>query len=102
MFSVYIMLLCGCAAADSFTADANKVLAFIQEVVPGAQLAEDNGREFVCQLPDDKDSTSRFEKLFRSLDASLDDLHLSSYGISDTTLEEVSLLSCMLHSLIFP
>ena len=31
----------------------------------------------------------RFQDLFEELDKNLDKLHLGSYGVSDTTLEEV-------------
>ena len=52
---------------------------------------ETTGTELVYQLPEEAAHRGDFEVLFESLDASLDDLGIGSYGISDTTLEEVFL-----------
>ena len=78
-----------CVPGDSD--QQRRITAFIQQRVPEATLAESLGTEITYQLPDDKDHTKAFEKLFQDLDENLSSLGLSSYGISDTTLEEVFL-----------
>ena len=61
---------------------------FICKYVP-AELKENIGAELTYRLPDDEVTVSRYEHLFRDLDANLQSLGISSYGISNTTLEEV-------------
>ena len=78
------MMLCGAGAFDE-----SVVTAFIKKHVPEAVLKENFGAEMTYQLPDDKHTLSNFEILFDDLDANLLQLGISSYGISDTTLEEV-------------
>ncbi|KAL5022830.1 hypothetical protein ScPMuIL_001985 [Solemya velum] len=67
----------------------SRVTAFIQKFVPGARYIEDNGIEICFQLPET--STASFTPLFKGLEMSYADLGISSYGISDTSLEEVFL-----------
>ena len=63
--------------------------ALIQQLVPGSRLVEDIGQEVVFILPYGGAEDGAFGDLFRALDARLGELGISSYGISDTTLEEV-------------
>ena len=65
------------------------VSAFILKHVPEAILKENFGSELTYRLPDDAHALSSFEHLFDDLDGNLGHLGVSSYGISDTTLEEV-------------
>ena len=58
--------------------------------IPGSKLVENIGTELIFQLPEDGARSGAFEKLFNDLDSNLQRLGISSYGISDTTLEEVS------------
>ncbi len=67
--------------------------AGLQAVVPEAVLMENVGAELTYQLPNDKAHTATYEALFTKLDANLQHLGISSYGVSDTTLEEVLLYS---------
>jgi ATP-binding cassette subfamily A (ABC1) protein 1 len=67
------------------------VSAFINEWVPEAEMVESIGMEMTYQLPNDKGHTATYEKLFHDLDANLGSLGVLSYGVSDTTLEEVFL-----------
>lgn len=69
--------------------DETRVTSFIRKHVPGARLEESFGAEMTYQLPDDVDSLRSFEKLFDDLDRNKIELNVASYGISDTTLEEV-------------
>ena len=59
--------------------------------IPNARLVEQMGLEIVYVLPsDEENSMKQFESLFAELDNNLKKLRISTYGISDTTLEEVN------------
>uniref|UniRef100_A0A8C8RML7 ABC transporter domain-containing protein n=1 Tax=Pelusios castaneus TaxID=367368 RepID=A0A8C8RML7_9SAUR len=58
-------------------------------LVPGSQLVEDIGHEVLYVLPYTGAKDGTFGELFQELDGRLGELGVSSYGISDTTLEEV-------------
>ena len=64
--------------------------SLIQSHVPTAILKEDVGTEVSYTLPVRFDQMANFQSLFNELDAKLPELHASSYGLSDGTLEEVS------------
>uniref|UniRef100_A0A8B9LWB7 P-type phospholipid transporter n=1 Tax=Astyanax mexicanus TaxID=7994 RepID=A0A8B9LWB7_ASTMX len=57
--------------------------------VPSARLAEDLGHELTYVLPYEAAKDGAFVELFHEIDDRLIDLGISSYGIADTTLEEV-------------
>ena len=67
------------------------VTSFIKSFIPSAKLAENVGSELTYVLPAEMAREGRFQDLFEELDKSLDNLHIGSYGVSDTTLEEVPL-----------
>lgn len=69
--------------------DVVQLSALIQSLVPGSRLVEDIGHEVLFVLPYSGAKDGAFGDLFRELDARLGELGISSYGISDTTLEEV-------------
>ncbi|NXM87107.1 ABCA1 protein, partial [Oenanthe oenanthe] len=71
--------------------DVAQLLALIQKLVPGSRLVEDIGHEVLFVLPYSGARDGAFGELFRELDAHLGELGVSSYGISDTTLEEIFL-----------
>lgn len=60
-----------------------------------ARLVEDLGHELTYVLPYQSAKDGAFVELFHELDDRLTDLGISSYGISDTTLEEVGFPSMM-------
>ena len=65
---------------------------FIQKHIPNARMVEEIGSDIVFILPtdDSKDiAMKQFEQLFNELDQNLKKLRISTYGLSDTTLEEV-------------
>ena len=66
-----------------------KVTAFIKKYVGDARLVEDNMTEMCFQLPDEAAKQGMFERLFLELERKHKDLGISSFGISDTSLEEV-------------
>ncbi|NXB29189.1 ABCA1 protein, partial [Eulacestoma nigropectus] len=71
--------------------DVAQLSALIQKLVPGSRLVEDIGHEVLFVLPYSGARDGTFGELFRELDARLGELGVSSYGISDTTLEEIFL-----------
>ncbi len=67
------------------------VTEFITRHVMTAYIKSETAQEIQYILPFDEAKKGGFEKLFAALDRSLDQLHISSYGVIDTTLEEVFL-----------
>ncbi|XP_050748329.1 ATP-binding cassette sub-family A member 13 [Gymnogyps californianus] len=67
-----------------------QVTSLVQTHIPEAFLKENSGTELTYVIPEGADKTS-FKGLFQALDQSLHHLHVTGYGISDTTLEEVFL-----------
>ncbi|XP_021342260.1 ATP-binding cassette sub-family A member 7-like isoform X2 [Mizuhopecten yessoensis] len=75
-----------------------RVSAFVRKYVPQACLVEDNNAELTFQLPDQAAQEGKFHKLFLGLEKCHKDLGISSFGISDTSLEEVFLKVTEEHS----
>ncbi|XP_051275730.1 phospholipid-transporting ATPase ABCA1b [Dicentrarchus labrax] len=71
--------------------DVSLVSGLILCHVPAARLVEDLGHELTYVLPYSAAKDGAFVKLFKDLDLKLPDLGISSYGVSDTTLEEIFL-----------
>lgn len=69
--------------------DVSLVSALILRHVPAARLVEDLGHELTYVLPYCAAKDGAFVELFKDLDQKLPDLGISSYGVSDTSLEEV-------------
>ncbi|XP_030333996.1 ATP-binding cassette sub-family A member 13 isoform X5 [Strigops habroptila] len=67
-----------------------QITSLVQTHIPEAFLKENSGTELTYVIPERADKTS-FKSLFQALDQSLHHLHVTGYGISDTTLEEVFL-----------
>uniref|UniRef100_A0A3Q2YZG1 ATP binding cassette subfamily A member 1 n=1 Tax=Hippocampus comes TaxID=109280 RepID=A0A3Q2YZG1_HIPCM len=65
------------------------VSGLILRHVPGARMVEDLGHELTFVLPYSAAKDGAFVELFREMDDNLSHLNISSYGVSDTTLEEV-------------
>uniref|UniRef100_A0A8C5J8G4 ATP binding cassette subfamily A member 13 n=1 Tax=Junco hyemalis TaxID=40217 RepID=A0A8C5J8G4_JUNHY len=65
-----------------------QVTSLVQTHIPEAFLKDNSGTELTYVIPEKADKTS-FKGLFQALDQSLQHLHVTGYGISDTTLEEV-------------
>nr|XP_046261580.1 phospholipid-transporting ATPase ABCA1b [Scatophagus argus]XP_046261583.1 phospholipid-transporting ATPase ABCA1b [Scatophagus argus] len=71
--------------------DVSLVSSLILHHVPAARLVEDLGHELTYVLPYSAAKDGAFVELFKDLDLKLPDLSISSYGVSDTTLEEIFL-----------
>jgi hypothetical protein len=67
----------------------NTVSTFIKKHIATAQLVEHVGSELTYVLPTEAAKEGKFQDMFDDLDKNLGRLHVGSYGISDTTLEEV-------------
>ncbi|KAM6041610.1 phospholipid-transporting ATPase ABCA7 [Chlamydotis macqueenii] len=78
-------------SSEASAVDVAQLSALIQKLVPGSRLVEDIGHEVLFILPYSGAKDGTFGDLFQELDARLGELGISSYGISDTTLEEIFL-----------
>ncbi|XP_053524219.1 retinal-specific phospholipid-transporting ATPase ABCA4 isoform X5 [Artibeus jamaicensis] len=71
--------------------DVNELMDVVRHHVPEAKLVECIGQELIFLLPNKNFKQRAYASLFRELEESLPDLGLSSFGVSDTPLEEVFL-----------
>lgn len=71
---------------------ANSVSSFIKKHIPTAQLVEHVGSELTYVLPTEAAKEGKFQDMFEDLDRNLGKLRVGSYGVSDTTLEEVHII----------
>ncbi|XP_062985205.1 phospholipid-transporting ATPase ABCA1 [Elgaria multicarinata webbii] len=77
--------------SDTLTIDVSAISNLIMKHVPEARLVEDIGHELSYVLPYEAARDGAFVELFHEIDDRLSDLGISSYGISETTLEEIFL-----------
>lgn len=68
-----------------------RVTQFIQQFVASCLLVSNSNTELSYVLPSEAVKKGCFNRLFQSLEQSLDSLALTSFGVMDTTLEEVFL-----------
>ncbi|XP_067670801.1 uncharacterized protein [Haliotis asinina] len=71
--------------------NSGQVLSFMKTMLPRVQLVEEYGTEMTFSLPREDSVHTPFDVFFRKLDENCDRLCISSYGVSDTTLEDVFL-----------
>eukprot|EP01137_Pigoraptor_chileana_P031716 Opistho-2@19977 len=69
--------------------DAHRVTATVHSFLAAAKLISDSGSELSYLLP--SDDRPLYASLFRALDMELESLHVVSYGLALTTMEEVFL-----------
>uniref|UniRef100_A0A8C1KGF9 Zgc:172302 n=1 Tax=Cyprinus carpio TaxID=7962 RepID=A0A8C1KGF9_CYPCA len=67
------------------------VMALAQQYIPDAQLVEDIGREAVINLPHAASEDGSLALFLNELDKRQGEFGVVSYGLSDTTLEEIFL-----------
>ncbi|OBS71901.1 hypothetical protein A6R68_13520, partial [Neotoma lepida] len=77
--------------SDTLTIDVSAISNLIRKHVSEARLVEDIGHELTYVLPYEAAKEGAFVELFHEIDDRLSDLGISSYGISETTLEEIFL-----------
>ncbi|XP_039195689.1 retinal-specific phospholipid-transporting ATPase ABCA4 isoform X2 [Crotalus tigris] len=76
---------------EELEGNVNELNEIIHHHVPEAQLIERIGQGLVYLLPNKNFKERAYSSLFRELEETLADVGLSSFGISDTPLEEVFL-----------
>ena len=69
--------------------DVSRLTTMVQQHVPGARLEWKAGAEVSYLLSEDK--SAHFADLFRMMEAQSQDLGISSFGATSTTMEEVFL-----------
>ncbi|KAM6921905.1 phospholipid-transporting ATPase ABCA1 [Xenentodon cancila] len=67
------------------------LLSLVQQHIPGARVVEETRREVVINLPQTAAKDSSLAVFLSKLDQRLPELGISSYGLSDSTLEEIFL-----------
>ncbi|XP_028919413.1 retinal-specific phospholipid-transporting ATPase ABCA4 [Ornithorhynchus anatinus] len=78
-------------AEQRLDGSARGLTEMILHHVPEAKLVENIGQELIYLLPNKNFKQRAYASLFRELEETLADLGLSSFGISDTPLEEIFL-----------
>lgn len=78
-----------CTILFFFPGDIVSITGLIHHHVPEAKLIEMIGQELTYLLPNKGFKHRAYASLFRELEETLGDMGLSSFGISDTSLEEV-------------
>ncbi|XP_068199948.1 retinal-specific phospholipid-transporting ATPase ABCA4a isoform X2 [Antennarius striatus] len=68
-----------------------RITALVHHHVPQARLIEAIGQELTFLLPNRNFQPRAYASLFRELEETLVDIGLSSFGVSDTSLEEIFL-----------
>uniref|UniRef100_A0A4W3HE00 ATP-binding cassette, sub-family A (ABC1), member 4a n=1 Tax=Callorhinchus milii TaxID=7868 RepID=A0A4W3HE00_CALMI len=74
---------------EELDADVEALTALIHHHIPEAKLVENVGQELYYVLPSKDFKHRAYASLFREIEETLQDLGLSSFGVSDTSLEEV-------------
>uniref|UniRef100_A0A672JTZ2 Zgc:172302 n=1 Tax=Salarias fasciatus TaxID=181472 RepID=A0A672JTZ2_SALFA len=72
-----------------FLTDLAALMSMAQHYMPGAKLVEESRREAMINLPQTAAKDSSLAVFLSELDQKLGELGVSSYGLSDSTLEEV-------------
>ena len=75
---------------ETKTLSTQKIYEFIQKKIPGAILTRQLNNTLNFTLP--YSQKSNFKSFFNALDKNKNVLEIASYGISDTTLEEIFLI----------
>uniref|UniRef100_A0A672JQR1 P-type phospholipid transporter n=1 Tax=Salarias fasciatus TaxID=181472 RepID=A0A672JQR1_SALFA len=74
-----------------FLTDLAALMSMAQHYMPGAKLVEESRREAMINLPQTAAKDSSLAVFLSELDQKLGELGVSSYGLSDSTLEEIFL-----------
>uniref|UniRef100_A0A669EAL6 P-type phospholipid transporter n=1 Tax=Oreochromis niloticus TaxID=8128 RepID=A0A669EAL6_ORENI len=89
------LVFCSCSSAGSSCSASCRdfllpcITSLIHHHVPEAKLIEMIGQELTYLLPSKGFKHRAYASLFRELEETLADMGLSSFGISDTSLEEI-------------
>ena len=74
------------------------VNGFILQEMPDATIREQIGTEITFSLK--YEQRNKFERLFKQLETNKERLGIGNYGLSDTTLEEVSTIPSSLENIL--
>ncbi|XP_020558036.1 ATP-binding cassette sub-family A member 1 isoform X1 [Oryzias latipes] len=77
--------------SDESSSCVAALLALVQQHIPSASLVEESRREAVINLPQKAAKDGSLAIFLSKLDQRLPELGISSYGLSDSTLEEIFL-----------
>uniref|UniRef100_A0A673W8V3 P-type phospholipid transporter n=1 Tax=Salmo trutta TaxID=8032 RepID=A0A673W8V3_SALTR len=83
---------CKCSTCTTYKED---ITGLVHHHVPEARLIEAIGQELTYLLPNQGFQPRAYASLFRELEETLSDIGLSSFGVSDTSLEEVIMLDLL-------
>ena len=83
----YLTLTKDTGAGSSFNDVATN--EFVASHVTGSYLKESTGAEQCFVLPSEERQNGSFKELFQNLEKNYSNLSIKSYGVSDTSLEEV-------------
>uniref|UniRef100_A0A672SD92 Retinal-specific ATP-binding cassette transporter-like n=1 Tax=Sinocyclocheilus grahami TaxID=75366 RepID=A0A672SD92_SINGR len=90
---------CKCSLCTKFKESATEqprsITALVHHHVPEARLIEVIGQELTFLLPSRGFKHRSYASLFRELEETLADMGLSSFGVSDTSLEEIYILTAL-------
>uniref|UniRef100_A0A665X1X1 P-type phospholipid transporter n=1 Tax=Echeneis naucrates TaxID=173247 RepID=A0A665X1X1_ECHNA len=79
------------AADRQMDGNMERITALVHHHVPEARLIEVIGQELTYLLPNRNFQPRTYASLFRELEETMVDIGLSSFGVSDTSLEEIFL-----------
>ncbi|KAK4029566.1 hypothetical protein OUZ56_022545 [Daphnia magna] len=75
--------------------DTERIVTLVKQHIPNATIVENVGSDIVFCLPEFDEAglrqRNKFPHLFDELDLNMEQLRVDSYGVSDTTLEEIFL-----------
>lgn len=75
-------------------AETEDVSSVVKRHIPNSFAVQDVGSDLLICLPEfdgeGQSQRDKFSRLFQELETKMDQLGLDSYGVSDTTLEEVN------------
>uniref|UniRef100_A0A673INR0 P-type phospholipid transporter n=1 Tax=Sinocyclocheilus rhinocerous TaxID=307959 RepID=A0A673INR0_9TELE len=80
----------------TLSGDIESITALVHHHVPEARLIEVIGQELTFLLPSRGFKHRSYASLFRELEETLADMGLSSFGVSDTSLEEIYILTALI------
>ncbi|XP_061884457.1 phospholipid-transporting ATPase ABCA1-like isoform X2 [Entelurus aequoreus] len=77
--------------SDGYTTYVAALLSLVKNYIPGASLVNESGREAVVKIPQEAAKDGTMAVFLSELDQKLDELRILSYGLCDSTLEEIFL-----------
>ncbi|CAF3431944.1 unnamed protein product, partial [Rotaria sp. Silwood2] len=76
---------------ENSTIRFERLTEFLKSYISDIRIKEENGNQITYTLIDDVEHTKIFPKMFADLDNNRHQYHIQSYGLSNSTLEQVFL-----------